>query len=713
MKARHFIGSMILLLGVCSTLQAGVINTKHNFSTTGPGTIKATAEPEVCVFCHIPHSTQVGTPLWNRSMPSSSYTMYNSDYLRRMNYPTPTALGNTVGSPGTLSRQCLSCHDGTVAVGSVYLVRGTLMGSTQIAMSGVTGSGTMPVAAAGYIGTDLRGHHPVGIEYNSTLLKGFGSGSRGTELLATPGAAIKLYTYNNKQYVECSSCHDPHTETSKFLRYSSGGTHGANVYGTCTSCHEKTNWATGAHATVTNVYADTTVNATYGTSTVDSLGCVNCHKPHNGEGKPYLLRKVEENTCFQGAGSGTTSTVPCHGTGGAKDIQSILTSVTKVYRHPVADAALQGNHSNLDVFFGTNVASDGGTGVTWSANKHAECTDCHNPHQAKAGSHAPAGSWYPATATATTNAVSGPLTGVTGVEPTWPGVGWTQPTTFTTQESATKEYQICMKCHSYWGLGSASNGISVHTITSEGVPATDQAYEFNPKNRSAHPVVMTTIQMKAAGGNTNIAANEGRYATPLTAAALKSPWNGSPGNQTMMCSDCHGADSENTGADPKGPHGSSVHFMLKGTNKNWPAGPDGSGAAVPGGKLYTMADGQLGKQIFCLNCHVYEPEPIDGTITVHSSSSGQMQNNACVECHIAVPHGGKVSRLIGYDSMPSPYNYTYGGRAYLGLKGYRQKAASTWTGGTTGNLKKNAYTTSALCSTSCHTGNDAGYDVYP
>lgn len=709
MKRQYGIRSILIFLLMVSGVEAAIVNTKHNFSTTGVGTIKATGEQEVCIFCHIPHSAQEGTPLWNRSMPASAYTMYNSDYLRRMNYPTPTSLGNIVGSPGALSRQCLSCHDGTVAVGSVYLVRGTLLGSSQIVMNGVTGSGTIPTAATGYIGTDLRGHHPVGIEYNHALTKNFGNGSRSMELLATPGSSIKLYTFGGKQYVECSSCHDPHTDqAAKFLRYSAGTSHGANVYGTCTSCHDKTNWTAGAHATASNAYIDTTVNTTYGTSTVNSLGCVNCHKPHNGPGTPYLLRKIEENTCFQGAGSGTTSTVPCHGSGGVKDIQ---TSLGRIYSHPVTDVTLQGSHSNLDVFFGTNVVSDGGTGVTWSANKHAECTDCHNPHQAKAGSHTPAAQWYPTTPSNLVNS-SGPLTGVTGVEPSWPATGWTQPTTFVTQESATKEYQICLKCHSYWGLGAASNGVSAYTITSQGVPATDQAYEFNPKNRSSHPVVMTTNEMKIYGGNTNIAANEGRYASPLTSAALKSPWNANPGNQTMMCSDCHGADNE-VGGDPKGPHGSSYSFMLKGANKNWPAGADGSGAAVPGGKLYTMADGQAGKAIFCLNCHVYEPEPIDGTIPVHSSASGQMQNNACVECHIAVPHGGKVSRLIGYDSMPSPYNYTYGGRAYLGLKGYRQKDASTWTGGTTGKLKANAYTTSSLCSTSCHTTNSGGYDVYP
>lgn len=696
MKARHFIGSIILSLGVCCTLQAGVVNTKHNFSTTGTGTIKATGEQEVCVFCHIPHSAQVGSPLWNRSMPASSYTMYNSDYLRRMNYPTPTALGNTVGTPGTLSRQCLSCHDGTVAVGSVYLVRGTLLGSTQIAMSGVTGTGTIPTTASGYIGTDLRGHHPVGIEYNHLVTKNFGSGSRPIELLATPSAAIKLYTYSGKQYVECSSCHDPHTDQAqKFLRVS-GGTHGANVYGTCTACHEKDGWTTGAHATVTNAYADATVTAAYGASTVASLGCVNCHKPHSGEGKPYLLRKVEENTCFQGAGSGTTSTVPCHGTGGAKDIQ---TSLARFYSHPTDDPAKVGQHSNLDVLYGVSVASDGGTGVTWAANKHAECTDCHNPHQTKAGNHVdPAdatNSMFPASPT---NLVSksGPLTGATGVEPTWPSTGWVQPTTFTTLESATKEYQICLKCHSQWALGTSATPVSSHLITKTGEYATDQAWEFNPKNRSAHPIVMSHNAMKTYGGNTaRDPAVEGRYADSLTAAYLKTPWSNNPGNNTMYCSDCHGADEQT--ADPRGPHGSSYKYMLKGRGNYWPYKADGV-------TLWDIDSTTVDNpDLFCQNCHRTEAVAVH----VFKSDRSRFANMKCVNCHAGIPHGSKVSRLMAYAAMPHPYNFNGNAK----MKGFRALGAFNYV---TTNRGRGNHWTNDTGTCSCHgTAVGGAYDVYP
>ena len=54
-------------------------STKHNLSISGPGTITATSETRICIFCHIPH--QKGTAaryLWNRSDPADPYLPYFS-----------------------------------------------------------------------------------------------------------------------------------------------------------------------------------------------------------------------------------------------------------------------------------------------------------------------------------------------------------------------------------------------------------------------------------------------------------------------------------------------------------------------------------------------------------------------------------------------------------------------------------------------------------
>src|SRR4051812_22035083 len=55
-----------------------VLNSKHDLSVTGPGPIKASTESEVCIFCHTPHRGTGENPLWNHSMSSATYTVYDS-----------------------------------------------------------------------------------------------------------------------------------------------------------------------------------------------------------------------------------------------------------------------------------------------------------------------------------------------------------------------------------------------------------------------------------------------------------------------------------------------------------------------------------------------------------------------------------------------------------------------------------------------------------
>ena len=680
---------LILLVFLAFTLTfaylsyAGISNTVHNMSTSGPGGIKATTETEICVFCHIPHNAQPGRPLWNHDMPTTGYTMYTSEYLYRAGYTVPSGLGAATGEPGMLSRQCLSCHDGTVAVGAVYMVRGTILRTGLIAMSGVSGSGTMPTTAVGYIGTDLTKHHPVGIEYNSAITIAFGSGSRSIELISNPtSTAMKLYAISAKNYVECSSCHDPHIDTGyskqRFLRDTTGGTLAAKISNTCSACHSKTGWSGSIHQTASNAYSDANVNTTFDAGTISSLVCMNCHRTHKGLGAPYLLRQAEETTCFQGA-SGSVNETACHGSSStAKNIQTVL---TRTYKHPTT--TISGIHTDLDVLYPTAASK----GLQWSDSRHAECVDCHNPHRAK---NTPArvgtASWYPTTVTSTSNQTSnsGALTGVTGVQPTWPSI-WTVPTTFTTQESSTYEYQICFKCHSYWALRDA-DGITTYT-TASGVTVTDQAMEFNPNNKSAHPVVV------------GLSSQTGSPAPkPLTASQMTAPWATNLGNQTMYCADCHGADNEASG-DPKGPHGSSYKYMLKGTNKYWPTNASGV--------LYQTGSGSTAANLtglFCLNCHPLRQSAVPKATwynNVHTEHDGDQLNNvACIRCHILVPHGGKMSRLIGDNdgTMPAPY-------AYLGTISNMYVRKFTKASTPTGYQKSYCYSSSTGCSKHNNAGN--------
>ncbi len=74
--------------GACCSADS-VLSSRHNLSVTGPGTIKAATENQVCLFCHTPHVASPEAPLWNRFASGAPYTPYSST----------TALSPPPGSP--------------------------------------------------------------------------------------------------------------------------------------------------------------------------------------------------------------------------------------------------------------------------------------------------------------------------------------------------------------------------------------------------------------------------------------------------------------------------------------------------------------------------------------------------------------------------------------------------------------------------------------
>ncbi len=129
---------------------AQISDTKHNLSISGPGPIKSTVEEEICVFCHTPHKARRDIPyLWNRADSTANYTTYESSTLYA-----------TVGQPTGASKLCLSCHDGTIALGAV------LSRPTEIPFAG--GIRFLPEGPS-KLGTDLSDDHPVSFVYDENL----------------------------------------------------------------------------------------------------------------------------------------------------------------------------------------------------------------------------------------------------------------------------------------------------------------------------------------------------------------------------------------------------------------------------------------------------------------------------------------------------------------------------------------------------------------
>ena len=190
-----------------------VASTLHNLSVDGPGSVTATSETQVCVFCHTPHGATAApaAPLWNRSLASQTYTTYTSSSL------DAETIAGQLAQPAGSSKMCLSCHDGTLAISSVNVLGGQV--NVTIPLSGAGPGDTMPAGAGlqtGFtrnLGTDLSNDHPISMTYDTTLANADG------ELLdpaavahiairspgARPaGASIRSIVYCMPSFVACS-----------------------------------------------------------------------------------------------------------------------------------------------------------------------------------------------------------------------------------------------------------------------------------------------------------------------------------------------------------------------------------------------------------------------------------------------------------------------------------------------------------------------------
>ena len=756
-----------LLLGTTgiapAAIESNISKTKHNLSASGPGTVKATSESQICVFCHTPHSAniQIPAPLWNRTLSAQTYTPYTS-----------SSMDAIVAQPGGSSKLCLSCHDGTLAIGTVGLLNGQL--SANIAMNGTGPGGVMPPGSGvttGFtrnLGVDLSNDHPVSFVYDAALASNDGElrtppvNDGVTPVVANRVAGVvpkPILPLENNQ-IQCTTCHDPHTWESdpakgnlKFLRgnrfqqaQSVGGGYNKTNDNVCIACHDKGGalWAYSAHANQsvadqTYVDAAATLRDFPLNTPVWKAACLNCHDTHTVQGAKRLLREGTDSvsTPKMGGNSAAEQTCyQCHSTFGV----SIITPLTTVpdvktdfaspIRMPIAAQPekhdIGGNFDNSN--FGGVAArcnipgsqcgkdflesqallgkiSVGGA----SSNRHAECSDCHNPHRViknrlfndnpatpgASGTHnhnLTAGDIVPHS-----NLASGSLRGAFGVEPSYfsaefgvipssfsvkRGDGGVGALANVTNTYVTREYQVCLKCHSNYaydipeplgyngGTISGTNGLLYYNNTAmefqapfghKGAPAmtTDSgaAATYSANNyRSWHPVMDNTGRTTALRGM-------------LSQNLWRSPFNGSNfdgptaapiltavGQQTMYCSDCHG--SGNNPADgavplngengnPWGPHGSTKNFLLNGT---WD----------------TAAPHTVGSDTLCFRCHDQSQYADASAAPVSVLSSG---------------FGG-----VGNDIYGAPINNLHQRHAF-----YTAQAAGTW-----------------RC-TSCHTGTAHGW----
>lgn len=423
------------------------------------------------------------------------------------------------------------------------------------------------------------------------------------------------------------------------------------------------------------------VTSPHGDLAIATDSCAACHRSHSAQAQ--YLRTVplpQSQACFT-----------CHnGLGASTDIQSQYATATanvpstaSYYQHPATTAG-SGHLNALNTEF---------AGV---ANRHAECSDCHNPHNPTATS-------LLAASTGSGWRVSGALRNASGVQVTngaagsAPTYGWlsTRPGDETADDfptpvgQVTYEYELCLKCHSGYTTLLATSGVPISSHPSWW--ALDKGVEFNPANEGVHPI---------EGPGSNATAAMGNSLTPLAGAdTTYRKWTLTVAS-TVRCEMCHG----NPAQTPTGPNASSgirldTHVspnrgILRATYRDR--------VTRTGSDPYVAADFSL-----CYQCHAIEPftagtgARTDTNFRYHgfhlanitgkgSSTSTDIDapgagasNAICSECHFrthsnvfrfgtyTLPAGGYLAdRLVNF----SPNVTAYGGIL-------RWQRLSTGTGG--------------------------------
>lgn len=318
-------GCMILSLWMAGNALAGqsIVNTSHNLSASGTGSIHALTEQEICIFCHTPHNSLPQSPLWNRDDPGVVYDLYSS-----------SSINSVPGQPDGSSLLCLSCHDGTIALGNVLNRSGWI---------NFTGGITHLPPGNSNLSSDLSDDHPISIDYTAGLASMDGQ-------LLDPGL-VSYPVVLTEGKIQCTSCHNPHSNPySDFLVMNN------QFSQLCLACHDRNYWISSSHRTSTALWNETGTDPWPHTeyTTVAENGCENCHRPHSANGRDRLMNyPAEEANCLA-----------CHN--GNVASRNIENELSKTYAH------------NSYTYMMVHDPQEDPLVTTM----HVECQDCHNPHAA-------------------------------------------------------------------------------------------------------------------------------------------------------------------------------------------------------------------------------------------------------------------------------------------------------------------------------------------
>lgn len=586
--------SLLLLLGILPLFaqQQNIdVLGMHNL-TPGSGAQLYSQGSLGCTFCHAPHSgLGANTPLWNQKLSAATYVPYSSTTYHEQ--------GNTQPTLGVTSSLCLSCHDGTVAVGSSAVYG-------NIPMTGQWNS-------VDSFGTTLTGSHPFSLVLPLKDAANLQSSLVGQCKTADPTGAVKLINCN----VECTSCHSPHVQNidkvaQQFLiRDGSSGQ-------VCLACHDPNRVMTGQinplngftnsiHQTATNTVSPDAHAGSYPTVGVNA--CSSCHMSHDAVAPARLLRPA--TPAATGIDPSTQNCMTCHegGTYVSPVPPNVMAEFTTKVGHPLP----AGNNGH-----------DAAEAVLLNNNRHATCVDCHSAHAANQTTVFSA----PPALRPSQNGASGisALDGNTVLQP------------------AINQYETCLRCH---GTSTGKQRLLIYgyapiRVVVNAADPLNIIPEFAATATSSHPVThdrqspLPQPSLLQLGFMLNL---NGTQSSRLIGVRI-------------FCSDCHNSDDnrEFGGQGPNGPHGSVNSHILE---RNYQFNQ----AVTPGGtvtNLFPNPDlSPAGPYAMCGKCHDLGNVLSNASFTQHNLHIAQY-GFSCSVCH--TPHGmGATSptitgeRLVNFD----------------------------------------------------------------
>ncbi|WP_243322182.1 cytochrome c3 family protein [Geothrix sp. SG200] len=598
---------------MCSTCHDQHLQANAPFDPTAPGITSGTGsagrhfqrvrndDGSMCGDCHAPRNVGKGGTSHPVNLPVAGAA----------NTKAPTTVPLT--SSGNV--HCLSCHDfhgaptTTTPAGMLLRVSNSTALCTDChTLADTTTANTHTNSTSGILWP--------------------GDGYGGSTYYPSPGIT------DTTKRGACMNCHTPHGWPDA---NNPGGKYanalGAEQDNLCETCHD------GTPAKDVRTQIIKTYRHPVDRNSGRTVGCADCHNPHmavagvHAYGVTTPAMTVDRNRIRTAPVAGTAPTVYSGAMKGVDGVKFNYSTIASNWAVPVATTFSKLNSGNPKGFLGA-----GGTGETdrGAEFEYQVCFKCHTSYDSMNSTTSSTilrtVAWGGVTAhyNAGTAKFTNGSTAVVGTSTTW--------TTFMAgmyiQKNITSPaYRIASATATSITLatpyaGTTDASAAGYTITKQ---ETDLAQEFNPKNASFHPVV--------AG-----AAAAGSGSSALTAAQMKAPWATNLGTQTMLCSDCHNTEAASPAA--QGPHGSANRFMLRGTNVLWPAT-----TAFNGSTLYNTT--------FCSNCHTYA-----STNVVHAEHTGRSASGktfTCTSCHLLVPHGGKLGRLIATNTAGLPKRYAVDG----------------------------------------------------